>query len=1657
MLHSLKPFQCPECKSSYSAKDIPRSHNLAKFPRILTCGHSVCENCLQLADKNQRKFECPVCKEPVNLSDGDINEIFLPDVHALGIISANIKKSLPSFKLKMVDSKRNLYSDSTKSPGSGIVCGKCNQEQALWRCDECQLNFCSLCFKENHKERSKKRHEGKKIFAELYNSLVQQGCPVHENRSIEFFCEVDSELTCSYCMLMGDHVGHQVKTLVDKNKSCSEDLKAVLVDITNMQKQLKYTDHLLCEKIPGEKVDMTDTIKSVHEHFHTLHAALQLREAELISELTSISQQHVKPLEDMRLKVTNFERELASVKKDVESVIENPCLAISAPAILKKMEDNKHFPCYLVPLPGQAKKFSLNINLDSNLEKLIKDFGEIHFDGKAKYALLPDNDLPEDFCTEIPESFNCKIPSSVDTESCSETFSVFSEDSLSVGPSDSAHSGLKESLKLKDFNQMQPEKVIVTFIKDPSTFYIQRYNNIRELTSMGENIDRFCKGPESKKHRVLEAEKGDLYLVRYSADNRWYRGRVKSIKRPEDCNGVGNERMLKKDKDEIVEVFYIDYGNTELTSLANMKTIHQRFLKFPGMAKNCCLEGIQPANGDEWSAEAIKSFGSFVSNKPCVMQVFEERNNILSVDLSQVADDISNDVPVSVRDALVFLEHAVFESGIKKSKKKIKTEPNCMPPESLCLNSNVCVIVSHVDDPSTIYIQQMSTASYLGGLINEMTEIYSKDLNSMLHGIYVPRIGMMCAAQYSIDKQWYRARVIDLPGGAQVKVQYVDFGNTEVLHHQRLRKLFDKFFKLNIQAIPCKLAQVTYNQSRGWSNEAKKWLTEKCSRQQMTLKSLGTVPGESKTEVVLYFVQDDTEITLNALMVEEGFAESTGEYSKASRKKIPRKSPKKVEPPSDSVLSLRDMASAAIPPPYSIEPQVLLPFTLTEDEYELHIQQSQDYVAPEEPKSSPQRKYPSIAPPSGAEGKSYLEVYVNHIETPGSFYIQLCNDKMKLDTLMNDMQNAYKNVEEETEYKLEYTIGKAFAIYSKVQKKWFRGTVLSKISEDVFEVHFVDYGNNEEVNKKDFRKLQENFVAEESFTIRCHLDGIIPAGGSQKWPHTACDRFHQLVAPHDVLLLDSKGDYDKEMKSLPADLLIEELVRGGALEPTKIEYKSITAELISKGMALPIRRKNTSSPPPKSVNKSESDSIPSFSHSLETSNESVENCDNLFPSNIAPNSVLSHLPTIDNLPPPAKPTFQWKPAVHPAESAFNGYVTNIGDDGSIHLYVIHGDTSQVDTIKKALQFKYARSDDYERLKKAPTVGEACVAKFTIDQNWYRAEIISVYPGKCKVHFVDYGNNEIVALSDIRLDIIMKSFPRLCQECALYDIHNEANVKLDTDLLTFLHSQLVETRVKVEVVAPPDKKGRLQTKITTPSGINISELLMSMGFSDSTEVTVTHNSNSEMMKTFPPALELRVGDILPVCVTQMNSENFVCLQILKISQPKDDYETQHNETHDRFLQLISELREKAENFPKVKDAMPGISCCAKYSYDNNWYRCEVTDLTEDSIVVLYVDYGNSETTSSDNLRVMPNKFIDFPLQIHFCELHGLKPVGPKWEPEIQKSLMETLVANQELYAKVVVCGNIPQVDLLIQDEDGKFKLAYEYLIAKQLVVLDKTIT
>jgi hypothetical protein len=59
--------------------------------------------------------------------------------------------------------------------------------------------------------------------------------------------------------------------------------------------------------------------------------------------------------------------------------------------------------------------------------------------------------------------------------------------------------------------------------------------------------------------------------------------------------------------------------------------------------------------------------------------------------------------------------------------------------------------------------------------------------------------GMPCAAQYTIDKKWYRAKIINIPGNKMVEVFYVDYGNQEVIAWYQIRKLHSRFLQLAVQ------------------------------------------------------------------------------------------------------------------------------------------------------------------------------------------------------------------------------------------------------------------------------------------------------------------------------------------------------------------------------------------------------------------------------------------------------------------------------------------------------------------------------------------------------------------------------------------------------------------------------------------------------------------------------------------------------------------------------------------------------------------------------------------------------------------------------------------------------------------------------------------
>ena len=58
---------------------------------------------------------------------------------------------------------------------------------------------------------------------------------------------------------------------------------------------------------------------------------------------------------------------------------------------------------------------------------------------------------------------------------------------------------------------------------------------------------------------------------------------------------------------------------------------------------------------------------------------------------------------------------------------------------------------------------------------------------------FCPEVGLVCAAQFSSDKAWYRCRVDRLMLDGTVRVTFVDYGNSEEMSVTSTRKLLSKF------------------------------------------------------------------------------------------------------------------------------------------------------------------------------------------------------------------------------------------------------------------------------------------------------------------------------------------------------------------------------------------------------------------------------------------------------------------------------------------------------------------------------------------------------------------------------------------------------------------------------------------------------------------------------------------------------------------------------------------------------------------------------------------------------------------------------------------------------------------------------------------------
>ncbi|XP_021370867.1 RING finger protein 17-like isoform X2 [Mizuhopecten yessoensis] len=1645
---------CPKCQSFYSTK-VHDGRSYQKHPLLLDCGHTFCEGCLQaLAKEGKTAVRCPVDScQVLTPVQGDVKDLW-PDLYTVGLLVYN-QRTLLDRELSKITHSQMVQSmkrkDTDRHENQDKYCRECMRKQATCRCEKCDFIMCMQCFDKIHsKSKMLKQHQPVPLSAD-HSNVEGPMCKQHEDRPIEYYCEDDCMPICSRCVIIGDHKKHSITSMEEKNKAIFADMEPALHTGTKVLRKLRKAENAIGTLVPDMKMETTTVIEEIHSHFQVLHGMLQAREKQLIDDVFKVYRTGIEPLSTLKDQMYEDIRKLEISIKAAQRILNNNNeVILNANDILSQLQAAKDLPC-IVHKKKEKPATKIRFEQGLSLPTAIVSYGGI--DGSvpimAEWHTI--SEMPEELMMDDCDTSESITPAeSVGSMSDTATSDMIADDESDLKQSWSYQVSLEEELSTED-NRTKPkvagtsskkskktkamsvpippkgrikggqDRVYVTHIKNPGKFFVQRSGDAAALRKLARQINMACKKPSAEREIPTDVMKGDLLLGKYTCDNEWYRVKVKQVL-PGD-----NKNKMK------LEIIYLDYGNVEVISIDRTRKMQQRFMEQPPFLMECCLSDIVPVDKVEsWSLEAVQTFAKMTAEKPLIMIVISEVNNVLHVDLSKPPDDdIVDDRPISVRDTLVFLELANFITPASNNVVGMAPPKRCfLCPSPVSPGTRFDAHLTCANDPSSFYVQQIGEeSSYFHTVMKQMQDQYNMERGDAWT-VYCPRIGMICVARYLADDTWYRAQVIDLPGNKMVTVRYVDYGNTETVDITKLCKILDMFLVLPVQAQHCQLSDVAPTE---YSQQAKRWWSDRVTMKEFSLKV--TDVEEDRLSVVMY---DDNsgggyQFSVNSELVGRGFATSTGPLSNqlpkcglgelvtssedsstesqteslskplvssqtSSRSSTrsnsgvttpvvsPKKSLKKASQCSEMAVrylvmsepetAVNGKSSCSSSISTSPEKPVTVPMITK-------VKPSDIKVAEEKSKAK-QQENKSSEPDSPGD----VQVIISHFHSPSDFHVQLASSAAEeLEKMMQGLQEEYKD--SETQWMSWKVMEFCVAKYSQ-DGRWYRGKIQKILHKNVMEVSvvfaevkLVDYGYTCTVSQNQLRPLARFFLKDMCFAFHCHMANLVPAGDGHKWSRTACE-FMEETTQGVKLYLQKKGDM--ENASLAIDLLMEEHIAESALEPSTHRFVSLGKKIVEQGLGIPTKRNEEKAIPQKFLEPTE---ILLYEEPRDVS------CVYYFPAEVPTYSSFKAIPTYVDL----------KAVI---------YVQDTKNEQALAK------------LSERLNNKFGNSKPHG-FDIDWKVGQAGAAKFHLDQLWYRVQVVHIEADLIKVNFIDFGNTEMISPDVLRADVAeFTDIPQLCYECVL---NNIAPLTEDgtwtVPVLDQIHKLLVSKPCSVEILKI-DANLQLIVKISMDGENDLGDALCYSGVAfhpDKTSelVSQSHKIAKVVEKNNPyKTTELMPpGEYFPVDITHVEVPNVVYFQHTRQSGSEmDERMDEINAQLSKLVQLAFDLNEVGPLAAALPNPKPGLMCCAQFWFDQCWYRAVVVerDTRTDMILVMYVDYGTSEYVTVDRVRALPSRFGSLPAQSVRLTLSEVSPKSRdgQWSKEALEAII-TSISNKQLIA------------------------------------------
>ena len=1145
----------------------------------------------------------------------------------------------------------------------------------------------------------------------------------------------------------------------------------------------------------------------------------------------------------------------------------------------------------------------------------------------------------------------------------------------------------------------QTEDVYVVHTESSEDFYIQLSATYPQLEQMMAEIAEVYSGlADDVGHGDVVV--GNPVCAQFSEDDSWYRAAIKSV--PSDFE---------------VEVHYVDYGNSEVILLSDVRQLSKRFFNLPVQAVWCCLDSpVVESFGQRVADKELKAtFLSFEKGKWKV-SLFDGIGKVGQIDAPQDSDD-------------TFLVREFIQPAITPELKEH-------------------VYVSHVVSPDEFYVQFESALDDLSVLSGELSQFYLS-LGPSTSVLRSPSPGMSCCARFSQDGDWYRGRIKRVTSSG-AEVEFVDYGNSEIVSFNQIKDPEKVFMQLPQQAILCGLDATKDHWSAGEVNIFKsvaldksfnaKFIIRDGQKWRVSLDSGGvSIVDMFMTKDAADLQQEGREISsvqveryaflqVSSGQIEEVYVshvtESGDFYVQLS------KSSADLETIENLVSEIYDQPGATVEAMEMCFVDSLCCARFSEDfkwyralvtkvfsdtEVEvlfvdygntdsLHVG-SMKQLRPE------LLKFPMQAVKCRLEGSKdiWTESDVEQFES------KVLERPLHVTFARQEGETWFVTIQELDMFssKARLTNMRSFSKETLDKNKREEAYFLFANSPDCFWLNLVRTGD-------DLVRLMDqiaNFVTDQPLE-KSHVKVGVPCLGK----YTENDMWHraQIVeVQDDAYTTVSYIDYgnsetlplerlhaisDSQLK-LPSQGICCRLTGVQGVDPDKIT-NYLNEMLVEKVVEVEVQDQHADN---------------SYTVKLFHPGASQSINDQIVGECLGDTSLVDET-KLEQASPPRLPATQERITFKFPElqSGSKVPVSLVSAFLPAEMQLLLTErTEEQEQLTESITSMYNKLSENELRLDNPEVGMLCCVPFS--EKWFRGEIISISAdGTASVKLVDCGTHEKIPISELKsLKDELLQTPVFVLESSLANIQPSSEDGQWSPECSALLESLCRSKALVAEITQVFGD-MVELILNDESGKQINQSLVEMGYAKACDPQEDFFGEQPSLK-WP---ELQSGQSLDAYLMAAQDLESIQLQL-------DDPDAGLSTMMEQLSVLYSNLSETEEvnGNPRV-----GQVCCAQFSEDHDWYRAVITCVSEAGVEVKFVDYGNVDMALM--VKQLREEFFSLPVQCMDCSLHGVESKNE----EIAAKLTE-LCESKKLKVEITnVSGDSVEVNLFYECRDTQESVA-----------------